>query len=75
MAKHRLRWLADLSTGFKRHRRDRDRLRVISSELPLKPGELAEAAARTGCCSLVDALLAGPWNWPADAGKTDQPMH
>jgi hypothetical protein len=48
----------------------RDRLRVTSSELPLKPGELAEAAARTGCCSLVDALLAGPWNWSADAGKS-----
>jgi hypothetical protein len=51
-----------------------DRLRATSSELQLKPAELAEAAARTGCCSLVDALLAGPWNWPADAGKAGLPM-
>ena len=48
MAKDRPRWLAELSTGFKRHRQGRtgwgielhrDRLRVISSELPSRPDE------------------------------------
>lgn len=48
MAKDRPRWLAELSTGFKRHRQGRtgwtvevmrDRLRVVSSELPPRPDE------------------------------------
>jgi integrase len=50
MAKDRPQWLADLSKGFKRHRQGRtgwmvelhrDRLRVSSSELPARPGELS----------------------------------
>ena len=48
MALDRPQWLADLSRGFKRHRQGRtgwttelmrDRLRVVSSELPPRPGE------------------------------------
>ena len=48
MAKDRPRWLAELSTGFKRHRRGRtgwfvevhrEHLRVISGELPPRPDE------------------------------------
>lgn len=55
MAKDRPKWLADLSTGFKRHRRGRagwfvehhrDNLRISSSELPLRPGDPAEAAPK-----------------------------
>ena len=56
MAKDRLAWLAELSMGFKRHRcgrggldggeLHRGRLRVTFSALPLKPGELAEAAPK-----------------------------
>jgi len=83
MAKLRLRWLAELSTGFKRHqcgsglcmqlrRMDggahRDRLRVTSRELPLEPGEPAEAATLPGCCSLVDALLASSTNCQTSRG-------
>lgn len=54
MAKDRPRWLAELSTGFKRHRQGRtgwtvevmrDRLRVVSSELPPRPDESLGAAA------------------------------
>lgn len=50
MALDRPQWLADLSRGFKRHRQGRtgwtvevmrDRLRVVSSELPPRPGEPA----------------------------------
>ena len=48
MAKNRPKWLAELSTGFKRHRQGRagwfvelkgDRLRVVSTELPPRPDE------------------------------------
>jgi len=48
MAKDRPEWLADLSKGFKRHRQGRpgwmvevmkDRLRVVSDELPPRPNE------------------------------------
>jgi len=49
-------WLADLSRGFKRHRLGRsgwtvevmrpDRLRVVSAELPPRPGEAADAAPK-----------------------------
>lgn len=55
MAKDRPQWLAELSRGFKRHRRGRagwfvehhrDCLRITSSELPLRPGEPAEAALK-----------------------------
>ena len=51
MAADRPRWLAELSTGFKRHRQQRsgwflevmrDRLRVVSSELPPRPDEPAD---------------------------------
>ncbi len=50
MALDRPQWLADLSRGFKRHRQGRtgwtvevmrDRLRVVSAELPPRPGEPA----------------------------------
>ena len=62
MAKDRPKWLADLSTGFKRHRRGRggwfievhrDRLRVTSCELPLRPGEPAEAAMKRRSITLA----------------------
>jgi integrase len=52
MATDRPRWLAELSTGFKRHRQGRtgwfvevmrDRLRVVSSELPPRADEAADA--------------------------------
>lgn len=55
MALDRPRWLADLSRGFKRHRQGRtgwtvevmrDRLRVVSSELPPRPGEPAAQLKR-----------------------------
>ena len=55
MAKDRPKWLADLSAGFKRHRRGRagwfvehhrDNLRISSSELPLRPGEPVAAAPK-----------------------------
>lgn len=56
MALDRPQWLAELSRGFKRHRQGRpgwtvevmrpDRLRVVSSELPPRPGEAAEAAPK-----------------------------
>jgi len=48
VAKERARWLEDLSAGFKRHRQGRpgwfvevmrERLRVVSDELPPRPGE------------------------------------
>lgn len=62
MAKDRPQWLSHLSTGFKRHRRGRggwfievhrDRLRVTSSELPLRPGEPAEAALKRRSVTLT----------------------
>lgn len=52
MAKDRPRWLSELSTGFKRHRRGRtgwfvelhgERLRVTSAALPPRPDEPADA--------------------------------
>jgi hypothetical protein len=56
MAQSRPQWLADLSRSFKRHRHgrpgwsievNRERLRVVSSELPPRPGEQpTEAATR-----------------------------
>lgn len=55
MALDRPQWLADLSRGFKRHRLGRsgwtvevmrDRLRVVSAELPPRPGEPADAPAK-----------------------------
>ena len=62
MAKDRPKWLADLSAGFKRHRRGRagwfvehhrDNLRISSSELPLRPGEPAEQALKRRSYSLL----------------------
>ena len=62
MAKDRPQWLSHLSAGFKRHRRGRggwfievhrDRLRVTSSELPLRPGEPAEAALKRRSVTLI----------------------
>jgi integrase len=62
VAKDRPQWLSHLSTGFKRHRRGRggwfievhrDRLRVSSSELPLRPGEAAEAALKRRSVTLT----------------------
>ncbi|MEB3260110.1 MAG: hypothetical protein VKP63_05725 [Cyanobacteriota bacterium] len=62
MAKDRPQWLSHLSTGFKRHRCGRggwfievhrDRLRVTSSELPLRPGEPAEAALKRRSVTLT----------------------
>ena len=55
MALDRPQWLADLSRGFKRHRQGRsgwtievmrDRLRLVSAELPPRPGEAADAAPK-----------------------------
>ena len=56
MAKDRPAWISDLSRGFKRHRGGRpgwnievknDRLRVVSAELPPRPGEeMGEAPKR-----------------------------
>ena len=56
MAKDRPAWISDLSKGFKRHRGGRpgwnielknDRLRVVSAELPPRPGEaIGEASKR-----------------------------
>jgi integrase len=52
VALDRPQWLADLSRGFKRHRQGRtgwtvelmrDRLRVVSGELPPRPGESPDA--------------------------------
>lgn len=62
MAKDRPKWLTELSAGFKRHRRGRggwfvevhrDRLRVTSCELPLRPGEPAEAALKRRSVTLA----------------------
>ena len=61
MATDRPRWLAELSTGFKRHRQGRtgwfvevmrDRLRVVSSELPPRPDEPAEAPPKRRAVTL-----------------------
>ena len=62
MAKDRPKWLAELSTGFKRHRQGRagwnvevmrDRLRVVSNELPPRPGELQETASKRRAVTLT----------------------
>lgn len=62
MATDRPRWLAELSTGFKRHRQQRsgwfievmrDRLRVVSSELPPRPDEPAEAPPKRRSVTLA----------------------
>jgi integrase len=61
MAKGRPTWLADLSSGFKRHRQgrpgwmvevSRDRLRVVSAELPPRPGETADAPPKRRAVTL-----------------------
>jgi integrase len=61
MATDRPRWLAELSTGFKRHRQQRsgwfvevmrDRLRVVSSELPPRPDEPADAPPKRRAITL-----------------------
>jgi integrase len=62
MATDRPRWLAELSTGFKRHRQGRtgwfvevmrDRLRVVSSELPPRPDEPADAPPKRRAITLA----------------------
>jgi len=62
VAKDRPEWLDALSKSFKRHRRGRggwfvevhrDRLRVSSTELPLRPGEPAEAALKRRSVTLA----------------------
>ena len=62
MAKDRSPWLADLSRSFKRHRNGRpgwtvevmrDRLRVVSDELPPRPGEPLDPAPKRRAVSLV----------------------
>ena len=62
MAKDRPKWLAELSTGFKRHRQGRagwtvevmrDRLRVVSGELPLRPDEPASAHRKRRAVTLA----------------------
>jgi hypothetical protein len=55
MARDRSKWLAELSTAFRRHRQHRtgwfvelhgERLRVSSSELPPRPGEISDEAPK-----------------------------
>lgn len=62
MALDRPQWLADLSRGFKRHRQGRtgwtvevmrDRLRVVSSELPPRPDEPADAPPKRRSVTLA----------------------
>jgi integrase len=62
MAKDRPQWLADLSKGFKRHRQGRtgwtvevmkDRLRVVSSELPPRPNEPHDSPPRRRSVTLA----------------------
>jgi len=62
MALNRPQWLADLSRGFKRHRQGRsgwtaevmrDRLRVVSAELPPRPDEPANAAPKRRAVTLA----------------------
>jgi integrase len=61
MAKDRPKWLAELSTSFKRHRRGRvgwflelhgERLRVLSAELPPRPGESPNAPPKRRAITL-----------------------
>lgn len=62
MAKDRSRWLADLSAQFKRHRQgrsgwfvevNRDRLRVVSTELPARPKEPPSDAPKRRAVTLA----------------------
>lgn len=62
MALDRPQWLADLSRGFKRHRQGRtgwtvevmrDRLRVVSGELPPRPGESPDAPPKRRAVTLA----------------------
>ncbi len=62
MAKDRPKWLAELSTGFKRHRQGRtgwflelhgERLRVSSSELPPRPDEPPDAPPKRRSVTLT----------------------
>ncbi len=62
MAKDRPQWLADLSKGFRRHRQGRvgwtvevmrDRLRVVSSELPPRPDEPVNAQPKRRSVTLT----------------------
>jgi len=64
MATSRPRWLADLSRSFKRHRQGRtgwtvevmrDRLRVVSAELPPRPGEAQSEAPKRRAITLSTA--------------------
>jgi integrase len=61
VALDRPQWLADLSRGFKRHRQGRtgwtvevmrDRLRVVSGELPPRPGESPDAPPKRRAVTL-----------------------
>jgi integrase len=62
VALDRPQWLADLSRGFKRHRQGRtgwtvevmrDRLRVVSGELPARPGESPDAPPKRRAVTLT----------------------
>lgn len=62
MVRSRSLWLADLSRAFKRHRQgrpgwavelNRDRLRLVSDELPPRPGEAPSAGTRRRACSMA----------------------
>jgi len=62
MAKDRPRWLADLSAQFKRHRQgrsgwfvevNRDRLRVVSTDLPPRPEEAPTEAPKRRAVTLA----------------------
>ncbi|MFN5220495.1 MAG: hypothetical protein ACK5FE_06255, partial [Cyanobacteriota bacterium] len=88
MALSRPLWLADLSRAFKRHRQGRpgwsvevmrERLRLVSAELPPRngsapkrqaftmatpPGPATAAAALAEACAIFDEVMAGRWSWP-----------
>ncbi|WP_159819901.1 hypothetical protein [Cyanobium sp. Copco_Reservoir_LC18] len=62
MAKDRPRWLAELSSGFRRHRQgrsgwfvevNRDRLRVVSAALPQRPDEAPDAPPKRRAVTLA----------------------
>ncbi len=62
MAKDRPKWLAELSSGFRRHRQghsgwfvevNRDRLRVVSTELPRRPDEPPDAPPKRRAYTLA----------------------
>ena len=62
MALDRPQWLTDLSRGFKRHRQGRsgwtvevmrDRLRVVSTELPPRPNEPVDAPSKRRAVTLT----------------------